>query len=76
MNFYGSIVIEHEKNERKYFLTLPVGVSYADAHTAVLEIASGVLEMQKQAESAQQAPVEPILGEVVEQVPSEPEITD
>jgi len=53
MNFYGSLIIEHEKNERKYSLILPIGVSYEDAHAAVLELASGVLEMQKQAEAAQ-----------------------
>lgn len=86
MNFYGSLVIEHIKpvvieeksHDFKFSLILPLGIKYEDAHAAVLEMAEGILAMQKneQEQAAKNAaeaasPVEVVEAEVVS-----PEITD
>lgn len=63
MNYFGTIILEHVKNDRKYLLVIPNGAPFQEAHEAAIEMASGILEIKKQQEElllkAQEVNTEP-----------------
>lgn len=77
MNFYGSVVVQHEKNERQYLMVIPLGTPFEEAHAACLELAEGVLEMQKQQkEAAEKAAAEAEASKAEEAADKAPEVVD
>lgn len=81
MKFVGVVKLIHEKNDRQFLLDLPIGCPFEEAHSACLEMAEAILEMQKQQkEAAEKAEAEknaePIAVEVVDAEIVSPEITE
>jgi len=71
MNQYGFIEISVIKNERPYRALLPLGVSWKDAHGALLELTQQVADHIAAIE-AQQAAAESQQAEAEQTEPTEP----
>ena len=49
MNLKSAVIIEVEKNERKYSFSMPVGAPYGECYDAAFEVLKSVVELSTQA---------------------------